>query len=292
MAISDQETTSLPYYDMMYNSKFIIWFYGKRRGHKDWGIDTFKNCSDSYQILWPVWKNSYCWNKFLLQVLVPTSLNGSTMSKKISFKISFRLNTSLNLGHQFMSKRSWQNSKTGRILTSSMLLQHGISSWYSLVLSMGSGKIFVIYIILSTKIMQRSSWSVNTAFAQFKNILSSTLDRHAPVVQKTVNGKPSPWLTEEVKRHMNVRDQLNRKAQKHGRPVDWQNFRRKKNFVINEIKRSKKNYFKNQLKENYKKSDKLWDTIKRIFPVKKTVTSSTKSFKVNDKIISVISILP
>eukprot|EP00111_Clytia_hemisphaerica_P010392 TCONS_00030351-protein len=128
--------------------------------------------------------------------------------------------------------------------------------------------------------------SVNTAFAQFKNILSSTLDRHAPVVQKTVKGKPSPWLTEEVKRHMNVRDQLNRKAQKHGRPVDWQNFRRKKNFVINEIKRSKKNYFKNQLKENYKKSDKLWDTIKRIFPVKKTVTSSTKSFKVNDKIIS------
>ena len=66
--------------------------------------------------------------------------------------------------------------------------------------------------------------SVNTAFAQFKSILSNTLDRHDPVVQKTVKGKPSRWLTEEVKRHMNIRDQLSRKAQKYGRPVDWQNF--------------------------------------------------------------------
>ena len=131
-----------------------------------------------------------------------------------------------------------------------------------------------------------ASRSINTAFKQLKSILLNTIDRHALLVEKTVKGKPSPWLTKNVKRHMNIRDQLNRKAQKSGNRVDWQNFRRKRNFVINEIKRAKRSYFQNQLKENYNKSDKLWDTIKKVFPIKKTVTSSTKSFKVDDKIIS------
>ena len=128
--------------------------------------------------------------------------------------------------------------------------------------------------------------SANTAYKQLKEILLDTLERHAPTVQKTVKGKPSPWLTEEVKRHMNTRDQLNRKAQKSNNPSDFRNYRKKKNFVTNEINRSKRNYFKTKLQEYHNKSDKLWQTIKKIFPVKMTTKSSTTSFKVGDKIIN------
>ena len=89
-----------------------------------------------------------------------------------------------------------------------------------------------------------NSQSVNTAFSRLKEILLKTLNRYAPIVKKTVKGKPSPWLNEQVKRHMNTRDQLLRKAQKSKSHIDWRNYRRKKNFVKNEINRSKRNYFK------------------------------------------------
>ena len=131
-----------------------------------------------------------------------------------------------------------------------------------------------------------NSQSVKAAFSRLKEILLNTLNRYIPIVKKTAKGKPSPWLNEQVKRHMNTCDQLLRKAQESKSHTDWRNYRRKKNFVKNEINRSKRNYFKSQLRENYNKSDRLWQTIKKIFPVKITSTPSTKLFKVDDKVIN------
>ena len=86
--------------------------------------------------------------------------------------------------------------------------------------------------------------SANTAYKQFKEIILTTLDRFAPLIKKTVKGKPSPWLNEQVKRHMNARDQLLRKAQKSKKEADWRKYRQKRNFVKNEITRTKRHYFK------------------------------------------------
>ena len=46
-----------------------------------------------------------------------------------------------------------------------------------------------------------------------KSILKDTVDKHAPFVIKHVKGKKSPWMSKEIKRHMNIHDQLYRKAQ-------------------------------------------------------------------------------
>ena len=50
-----------------------------------------------------------------------------------------------------------------------------------------------------------NSQSINTAFSRLKEILLNTLNRYAPIVKKTVKGKPSPWLNEQVKRHEHSR---------------------------------------------------------------------------------------
>ena len=47
-----------------------------------------------------------------------------------------------------------------------------------------------------------------------KSILKDAIDRHAPFVTKCVKGKKLPWMSKEIKRHMNIRDQLYRKARK------------------------------------------------------------------------------
>ena len=45
-----------------------------------------------------------------------------------------------------------------------------------------------------------------------KSILKDTIERYAPFVTKRVKGKKSHWMSKEVKRHINIRDQLYRKA--------------------------------------------------------------------------------
>ena len=73
-----------------------------------------------------------------------------------------------------------------------------------------------------------------------KSILKDTIDRHAPFVTNCVKGKKSPWMSKEIKRHMNIRDQLYRKARKSKKQLDWVSYRRKRNLVGNEIQRTKK----------------------------------------------------
>ena len=53
-----------------------------------------------------------------------------------------------------------------------------------------------------------------------KSILKDTIDRHAPFATKRVKGNKSPWMSKEIKRHMNILGQLYRKACKSKKQLD------------------------------------------------------------------------
>uniref|UniRef100_A0A7M5WX22 Uncharacterized protein n=1 Tax=Clytia hemisphaerica TaxID=252671 RepID=A0A7M5WX22_9CNID len=120
------------------------------------------------------------------------------------------------------------------------------------------------------------------ALTHLLSILKETLSNHAPIITKRIKGKPSPWMTEDLKKQMNTRDQLNRRAKKSRNNYDWQSYRRKKNFVKNEIIRAKRNHFKNELKENANNPDRFWKIVKKIFPVNNKSNVITKSFNLSD----------
>ena len=67
---------------------------------------------------------------------------------------------------------------------------------------------------------------------------------------------------------MKTRDKLLRKAQKSDISVDWNNYRRKHNFVNNKIKRAKKTFYKTKLAENANNPDQYLKTIKEIYLTK------------------------
>ena len=71
--------------------------------------------------------------------------------------------------------------------------------------------------------------------------------------------------TQRTQAAMNTRDKLLRKAQRSKLPRDWNEYRRKRNFVKNELIRFKRFYFRTKLQENRFKPDSLWKTIKEIF---------------------------
>lgn len=123
--------------------------------------------------------------------------------------------------------------------------------------------------------------SANTAYINFKSILENAINRNAPLIDKTIKGKPAPWLNRELKQHMNIRDELLRKAQKTKNEDTWIAYRRKKNFVINELKRSKRSYFQNKLREDRGNPNRFWKTIKNLFPLKAAPTSISKTFDID-----------
>ena len=83
---------------------------------------------------------------------------------------------------------------------------------------------------------------VNTAWSISKNILQQCIDKYAPLLEKKVKGRLCPWLTQEVKREMNLRDGLLRKARRTNCKHDCSTCKRQRNRVRGLIKRCKSKY--------------------------------------------------
>lgn len=113
-----------------------------------------------------------------------------------------------------------------------------------------------------------SSTCVNSAWSLMKNILQSSFNTYAPKIVKRVKGWHCPWLSNDIKNHMNERDKLLRKARKSKRSSDWKRYKQKKNYCTNTIRNAKNNFQKNLINENRHDSTKFWDILKRVFPSK------------------------
>ena len=82
---------------------------------------------------------------------------------------------------------------------------------------------------------------------KFKCILQQSIDTHAPLITKKIEGRLCPWLSSEVKREMNLRDQLLRKTRRTNREIDWSSYKWQHNKVNSLVKKCKSNYYKDLL---------------------------------------------
>ena len=121
------------------------------------------------------------------------------------------------------------------------------------------------------------------------NILKETVlkiaSNHAPFTIKTIKRKPCPWLNESIKREMNFRDTLNRRAQKNKTEENWNAYKREKNKVNNIIKNAKISRYKDILEEHATKPEKVWKCIKNLFPTKAEKDMICTKFEVDGKLI-------
>ena len=127
---------------------------------------------------------------------------------------------------------------------------------------------------------------VNQAWLYFKQILIFYFDKHAPLITKKVKGKLSPWLTPEVKKQMNVRDKLLRKARQSKQEIDWSSYNNQRNRVTSLVKKCKSRYHKLLLKESADSPSKFWDALKKLYPTKQSVPSAGLVFDINKTKIS------
>ena len=94
-------------------------------------------------------------------------------------------------------------------------------------------------------------------------------------------------MSKEIKRHMNIRDQLYRKARKSKKQLDCVSYKRKQNFAKNEIQRTKRNFIFKELRDTSNKPDKFWNTIKKLYPTKSKSSKLMTTFHtIDDKILT------
>lgn len=98
----------------------------------------------------------------------------------------------------------------------------------------------------------------------WKDLFISVCDRHAPSKAKRTRPSKSPWITTVLKKRMNFRDRLKRKAIKTRDPSSWNQFRKTKNRVNREIKSVKKAYYKIVFNSCAKDRRKTWETINKM----------------------------
>ena len=126
-----------------------------------------------------------------------------------------------------------------------------------------------------------NSVDANIAWQHMNSLLTKTIDQHAPFISKRVKNKPSPWLSIDIKKQMNLRNQLMRKARKTGCELDISKYKQKRNYVKNAISRAKHTHYNTILKENASKPEKFWKTVKEVFPTKSKGDQQPSSFIIN-----------
>ena len=98
---------------------------------------------------------------------------------------------------------------------------------------------------------------INVAANIFTASLKSIFDRHAPIRNKTVKGKPSPWLRKDVKRLVDNKNRLYRKARKTKTDTDWEAYKLARNRCNGKIQKAKRKYHRDLIEENEKNPKKF-----------------------------------
>jgi len=113
-----------------------------------------------------------------------------------------------------------------------------------------------------------SSVSISEAWPSFCDILQQCINKHAPLILKKVKGRLCPRLTPDVKKEINLRDGLLRKARRTYQENDWSSYKRQRNRVSGIVKKCKSRYHHDLLKDCADSPDKFWAAIKKLYPTK------------------------
>ena len=127
--------------------------------------------------------------------------------------------------------------------------------------------------------------SSNEAWDVFKTLLQNCINKHAPLIEKSISARDCPWLTSRIKEKMKERDFYLRKAKRTGNEHDWLTYRRLRNTTTNLIRKSKANFHREAFQNNVHSPKDFWKEIKKCYPLKDT-KQKTNSFCVNKEVIT------
>ena len=86
--------------------------------------------------------------------------------------------------------------------------------------------------------------NINEITQTFEEILMKASNDYVPKITFTVRPNDKPWMNSEIRKEIRKRDRLYHKAKISKSQIHWQNFKNKRNEVIDLIRSAKSNYMK------------------------------------------------
>ena len=110
------------------------------------------------------------------------------------------------------------------------------------------------------------SLELNDLVTHYDAALSSALDRHAPLINKTVTKRPIvPWFNNEIKTAKRMRRRAERKWRKTKLHLDFLDYKAKKNRATFEMKKARQEFYTDFIAENSHDTRKLFRSAKTLF---------------------------
>lgn len=143
-------------------------------------------------------------------------------------------------------------------------------------------------------LLSNADWScivnerdINKAVELFNNMLIQMAEKSIPNKIATIRQNEYPWINGIIRKLIRKRKRLHRKAKKTNDQLIWQNFRKTRNSVTNEIRKSKQNYY-NKLTEELNKekinTKSFWKISKQLLKLDLS-SSSVPPLQVNGEIL-------
>ena len=122
---------------------------------------------------------------------------------------------------------------------------------------------------------------VNSAWLKMKAVLVSAIDKHAPIISKRIKGRVCPWLNEECKVQINLKDRLMRKARKSKKEEDWVMYKNQRNHCNAILRKAKNKHNQNLINECIDQPEKFWSAVKNSYPTKSISRQQSSIFNID-----------
>lgn len=116
---------------------------------------------------------------------------------------------------------------------------------------------------------------VNEALDIFIKLFTDIADSHAPLRKFSVKTKSAPWLTDNIRDLMLLRDESKFEARASGLLSDWAVYRKLRNHVVKLNRESKREYFLDAINNSRKDPKSMWNTINNLLGRSKYSTPSS-----------------
>ena len=82
-----------------------------------------------------------------------------------------------------------------------------------------------------------------TEYSHFQNIFLEILHKHAPIKKKILRFNDNPFMTKALRKAIMHRSKLKNIFHKTRAKEDWNNYKKQRNFCVNLLRNTKKDYF-------------------------------------------------
>ena len=126
----------------------------------------------------------------------------------------------------------------------------------------------------------KSSSDIGEIVHNFTSVLSAIIQKHAPMVNKRVSDKYSPWMSSDLKRVFKARDKIKIAAVKNKSEFLMSAYRQLRNKATKMNKDAKRAYFMNKIHASEGNLKETWKTINKLVN-KRSKTTNISSLNVD-----------